>query len=156
MTYSPVLIFHIFAAIFTVPAGMAALFFRKGSRLHRATGNVFFISMLVMSATGGFMGFMKQQAGNQVVGALTFYLVATAWAAIKRKDGEIGLFEVVAMLVAVTAGTAGWIFGLEAAHSAAGLKDGFPSAPYFIFGSVALLSAAMDLSVFVRGGISGA
>jgi len=36
MTYSPVLIFHIFAAIITVPAGMAALFFPKGSRLHRA------------------------------------------------------------------------------------------------------------------------
>ena len=156
MVFSPVLIIHIGAAIITVPFGSAALFFRKGSRLHRSTGNVFFISMLFMSASGAYMGLLKQQAVNVIVGTLTFYLVATAWVAAKRKDAEIGLFEIVAMLVALAVGAAGLICGGEAAKSPTGLKDGFPAALYLIFGSIALLSAALDLSVLLRRGISGA
>ena len=156
MAFSPLLVLHICAATITVPSGSAALFFRKGSRLHRAAGNVFFISMLIMSASGAYMGFMKQQAINVVVGVLTFYLVATAWVAVKRKDGETGLFEFGAMLLAFAVGTAGLIFGSEAANSATGLKDGFPAVAYFVFGSVALFSAAGDVRMFLRGGVSGA
>jgi hypothetical protein len=153
---SPLLVLHISAATITVPAGSAALFFRKGSRRHRAAGNAFFISMLIMCATGAYMGFMKQQAINVVVGVLTFYLVATAWLVVKRKEGETGLFEFGAMLVAMAVGAAGLIFGSEAANSATGLKDGFPAVAYFVFGSVALFSAAGDVRMFLRGGVSGA
>jgi hypothetical protein len=35
MTYSPVLVLHICGAIVGLLSGSAALFFRKGSRLHR-------------------------------------------------------------------------------------------------------------------------
>src|ERR1700686_4792774 len=45
--------------------------------------------------------------------------------------------------------------GLEVAYGYTGLKPDFPSAPYFIFGSVALLSAAGDVRMLVRGGVSG-
>jgi uncharacterized membrane protein len=155
MSFSPLLVLHICAATITVPSGSAALLFRKGSRRHRAAGNVFFISMLIMSASGAYMGFMKQQTINVVVGVLTFYLVATAWAAVKRKEGEIGLFEFAAMLVASAVGAAALIFGSEAANSATGLKDGFPAAGYFVFGSVALFSAAGDVRMVLRGGVSG-
>jgi hypothetical protein len=155
MAFSPLLDLHICAATITVPSGSAALVFRKGSRRHQAAGNVFFISMLIMSASGAYMGFMKQQALNVVVGVLTFYLVATAWAAVKRKEGETGLFELGAMLVALAVGAAGLIFGSEASGSATGLKDGFPGVGYFVFGSVALFSAAGDVRMFLRGGASG-
>lgn len=156
MTYSPLLILHICAAIITVPVGSAALILRKGSPRHRALGNVFFISMLLMTATGGYIGFMKQQSINFVVGVLTFYLVATAWKAAKRKEGEIGMFEVVAMLVAFGIGTVSIVFGREGAQSPTGLKDGFPAIAYFIFGSIALFAAALDSTVLLRRGISGA
>jgi uncharacterized membrane protein YozB (DUF420 family) len=155
MAFSPLLVLHICAAVITVPSGWAALIFRKGSRRHRAAGNAFFISMVIMSASGAYMGFMKQQTINVVVGVLTFYLVATAWAAVKRKEGETGLFEFAAMLVASTVGASGLIFGSQAANSATGLKDGFPAVGYFVFGSVALFSAAGDVRMFLRGGVSG-
>jgi hypothetical protein len=155
MAFSPILGLHICAATITVPSGSAALFFRKGSRRHRAAGNVFFISMLIMSASGAYMGFMKQQAINVVVGVLTFYLVATAWVVVKRKEGETGLLEFAALLLALAVGAAGLIFGSEAANSATGLKDGFPAVAYFVFGSVALFSAAGDVRMFLRGGVSG-
>jgi uncharacterized membrane protein len=156
MTYSPVLILHVCAAMLTVPFGMAALFFRKGARLHRTFGNVFFVSMLIMSASGAYIGLMKHQASNVIAGSLTFYLVATAWVTVKREAGETGLFELAAMLVALAAGTSSLIIGREVVNSASAAKDGIPPAPYFIFGFVALLAAALDVSVLIRHGVSGA
>lgn len=47
------------------------------------------------------------------------------------------------------------ISGLEAAYGNTGLKHDFPAAPYFVFGSVALLSAARDVRMLVHGGVSG-
>jgi len=48
------------------------------------------------------------------------------------------------------------ISGLEAADGQTGLKNDFPVAPYFVFGSVALLSAAGDVRMLTHGGVFGA
>jgi hypothetical protein len=98
----------------------------------------------------------QAQLANFFVGTLTFYLVATAWWAARRRDGETGIFDWAALLVAFSVGAALVISGLEAAYGNAGLKNDFPAAPYFVFGSVALLSAAGDVRMLVRGGVSGA
>ena len=47
-------------------------------------------------------------------------------------------------------------YGLEAANSHAGSKDGILTGMYFFLGSVARLSAAGDVRMLVRGGVSGA
>jgi uncharacterized membrane protein len=60
MTTSPLVFFHIWAALIGISFGSAALFFRKGSRLHRMSGNVFFISMLTMSASAAYMEATKR------------------------------------------------------------------------------------------------
>jgi hypothetical protein len=92
-----------------------------------------------------------------VPGILTFYLVATAWATVIRKEGETGLFEFGALLVALSAGTCGLILGWEPAHRLNGLdKDGFPAAAYFVFASVAFLAAALDVRLLIYGGVLGA
>ena len=116
--------------------------FRKGSRGHRAAGNVFFISMLSMSAAGTYMAFLKSQAGNVIGGVLTFYLVATAWITARRRNGGTGIFDWVALLFALAVGVGIVTLGLEAAVSPTGSKDGVPAVGYFVLGSVALLSAA--------------
>jgi uncharacterized membrane protein len=157
MTYSPILIFHICAGTIGLLSGSAALFSRKGARLHRAAGNVFFISMLSLSASGAFIAeFMKPNMGNVFGGVLTFYLVATGWATVMREQGETGLVEYGLLLLALAEGAGGLIFGWEAASSATGLKDGYPPVLYFVFGSVALLCAAWDVRMLIRGGVSGA
>jgi uncharacterized membrane protein len=128
---SPLLVFHIGAAATGLFSGAAALLFRKGSRLHRTSGNVFFISMLGMSASATYMAVTKPAMISIVPGILTFYLVATAWATVIRKEGETGLFEFGALLVALSAGTCGLILGWEPAHRLNGLdKDGFPAAAW--------------------------
>lgn len=156
MAYSSLLIFHICGAIVGLLSGTAALIFRKGFRYHRAAGNVFFVSMLVMSASGAAIAaFIKPNMGNVFGGVVTFYLVATGWLTVLRKDKETGLPEFGLLLVALAAGAGGLTYGWEAAHSATGLKEGYPPAPYIIFGCLSSLSAASDVRMLIRGGVSG-
>lgn len=157
MVLHPALYFaHISMGAVGLLSGAAALSFRKGSRLHRAAGNIFFPSMLIMSAIGAYGSLYVPEMISVVAGVLTFYLVATAWMTVMRKEGETGLFEFGAVLVALAVAAAGFIFGLEAANSETGLKDGFPAGPHFFFGAVALLAAALDIRMILRGGVFGA
>jgi len=156
MSFSPILLFHICAGTSGLLSGAVAMSFRKGSRRHRVAGNVFVISMLSLSSSGAFLAFMKSQMNNVFGGVLTFHLVATAWVTARRRDGETGIFDWVALLVALALGAVIVTYGLEAANSPTGLKDGIPAAMYFFLASVALLSAAGDVRMLLRGGVFGA
>jgi hypothetical protein len=129
--------------------------FRKGSPGHRATGNVFVISMLCLAVSAVYLAIMKSQITNVLGGVLTFYLVITAWLTVRRRDGKIGRSDWGLLLFALTLGATLVIFGLQAVHSPTGLKYGTPSVLFFIFGSLALLAGAGDLRMLVRGGVSG-
>jgi hypothetical protein len=75
----PVLVFHVCAGIVALLSGTAAMSFRKGSRRHRQTGNVFVVSMLALGASGAYIGFSKHQTLNAMVGGvLATYGVAAA------------------------------------------------------------------------------
>ena len=156
MSFSPILLFHICAGTSGLLSGAVAISFRKGSRRHRVAGNVFVISMLSLSSSGAFLAFMKSQMNNVFGGVLTFYLVATAWVTARRSDGETGIFDWVALLVALALAAVIVTYGLEAANSQTGLKDGIPAGMYFFLGSVALLSAAGDVRMLQHGGVFGA
>jgi hypothetical protein len=82
--------------------------------------------------------------------------MATAWLTARRRDGEVGIFDWSALMVPLAVGAALLSYGLIAANSQTGARDGFPAMAYFIFGSVALLFAAGDVRMLVRGGVSGA
>jgi hypothetical protein len=152
---SPLLLLHITAGTLGVLSGFVAVFLRKGSRRHGLAGNVFVTSMLGLSASGVYLALMKSQPGNVLGGALTFYLVATAWMAARRRDGEPGLVDWGGLLVASAVGAVNLTYGVEAAISQTGLKYDYPPGPYFFLGSVALIAAAGDIRMLVRGGISG-
>ncbi len=156
MTYSPVLIVHICGGIIGVLSGSTALVVRKGSRPHRRSGDVFVISMLSMAAAGAYVAFTKSQPTNVIAGVFTFYLVATAWLTVMRKEKETGRVEFALLLIGLAAGTSSLIVGWEAAHSAAGLEAGDSAPLYVVFGSVALLAVAGDIRMLIRGGVAGA
>jgi hypothetical protein len=152
---TPLLFLHIAAGTLGVLSGFVAVFLRKGSRRHGVVGNVFVISMLGLSASGVYLALMKSQPGNVLGGALTFYLVATAWMSARRRDGNPGLVDWAALLVASAVGVVNMTYGLEATISPTGMKYDYPPGPYFFLGSVALIAAAGDIRMLVRGGISG-
>ena len=156
MTYSPLLIVHICGGIIGLLSGSTAMVVRKGSGLHKRAGNVFAISMVVMGASGAYLAFMKSQTSNIFGGILTCYMVATAWLTARRREGETGIFDWVALLFALAVGIVLVNYGLEAAHSRTGFKDGVPAAMYFVLASVALLAATGDVRMIIRGGVFGA
>lgn len=155
MSYSPLLILHICGGTIGLLSGFAAMAFRKGSRWHGMAGNVFFVSMLTMSSAGAYLALLKHQASNVFGGLLTFYLVATAWVTARRRDGETSKFDWLGFLAASVVGLVILSFGLQAAASPGGSKDGVPAPMYFVLASVALLSATGDLRMLLRGGLYG-
>jgi uncharacterized membrane protein len=100
MSLWPLIVFHICSGAVALLSGAVAMSLRKGSRRHRLAGDVFVVSMLCLGATGATVGIIKYhltnseaQLANFFVGILTFYLVATAWWAARRRDSEAGIFD---------------------------------------------------------------
>ena len=156
MSYSPTLLAHIWAGIIALPAGTAAMVFRKGSPRHVLAGRVFVASMLTMSAAATYLAILNHETPNILAGTLTLYLITTAWLTARRKDGQTSKLDWLALLIPLTTGA--WVsaIGLEKVFSNAPPKDGVPLGMNFFVGSVMLLSAAGDIRMVVRGGLFGA
>jgi uncharacterized membrane protein len=156
------LICHVSAGTVAILSGAAALSVRKGERLHRAFGTVFFLSMLTVSALAVYLAVFvppifsgaAPPSASVSVAILTIYLAATAWMTVRRKNGSVGLFEKGAFLVAFGVAAALLVFGLRAASIPTARPGEYE--PYFVFASFAAFAAALDLKVILRGGISGA
>ena len=101
------------------------------------------------------MGFIKHQTLNVAMGVLTCYLVTTAWRTARRGVEERSIFDWAALLVPLAIGATLVADGIATVNSQTGLRDGMPAAPYFVFGSIALLFAAGDVRMLVRRGVSG-
>ena len=156
MRPSPLLLFHICSGLVALLSGTAAMWLHKGSRRHIVAGNIFVISMLALSTTGSFMGLVKRHLLNVAMGALAFYLVATAWLTARRKSKETGIFDWGWFLVPVAIGSVLVAYGIAVVNRPMGIKHGYPAAVYLIYGSVALLFAAGDMRMLTGDGLSGA
>jgi hypothetical protein len=155
MLHSPTLLLHIAAGTLGMLSGYVAVFLLKGSRRHAIAGNVFVVSMLILSATGVFLAILKAQPGNILGGTVTFYLVATAWMTARRRIMETSILDWIGLLIVLAVAAVEVTFGIEAAISPSGLKYDYPPGPYFFLGSVAVLATIGDVRMLMRGGISG-
>jgi hypothetical protein len=155
--------FHIAGGAVALVAGWLTLFVRKGGRLHRAAGNVFFVAMLIMAVFADYLAVaMPDQIVNLFIGTFTFYLVATAWLTVRRKEGTTGLPEKIAFLVIACLCAP---FAILSFQLATGLTPFLKSAVPFkgpvliaIYGftAVTAIAAIADAKVLMAGGISGA
>ena len=155
MSYSPTLLVHIWAGIFALPSGAAAMVFRKGSPRHVLAGRVFVGSMLTMSAAGAYLATVKHQPGNVAAGILTLYLIGTAWLTAKREEGETSRLDWMAPLIPLTLGILAWMSAIRVVRSGASSQDGVPVGMTFFMGSIMLLAATGDVRMLVSGGILG-
>jgi hypothetical protein len=150
-----ILIPHICAGTLGMLSGFVAMFFRKGSLRHGLAGDVFVVSMLILSISGVLLAVMQSQPGNILGGTFTFYLIITAWMAAHRGDQVPGIFDRAAFAIALSVAAFEVTYGLEAVLSRTGLKYDYPPGPYFFLGSVALLASTGDFRMLLRGRISG-
>jgi hypothetical protein len=156
-------VLHIGSGAVGLVSGTVAAFARKGGHLHRAAGNVFFFSMLVMATFACYLAVvMPGQIVNLFIGTFASYLVATAWLTVRRKEGTIGVGEKIALSVALVLCAP---FAILTFQLATGLPPLFTSAVPFkgpvliaIYGftSVLAIAATSDAKVVLAGGISGA
>src|SRR6202789_3647133 len=93
----PLLILHILGGTIGLLSGTFAIAVRKGSRLHRASGNVFTVAMLTLASSAFCLAIMKSQHGNIVGSIITFYMIATAWLAGRRRG--IGRLDLAAFFL---------------------------------------------------------
>jgi hypothetical protein len=156
MVHTSLLVLHISCAAVALLAGFAAMAFRKGSNWHGATGTVFFVSMIGMTASAAPMAvFLKPNRLNVVVSLLTLYLVVTAWRAAKQRLARTSSIDWLAMLFVLAVSLTGLTAGFQAAAAPRGTKDGMPAAIYFVFGTIALLCSVTDMRMLARGGVEG-
>lgn len=151
----PLLILHISGGTLGILSGFAAMFLRKGSRWHAIAGQAFVASMLTMASCGAVLALMKQEMNNVFGGILTIYLVATAWATARRRDGQTYSYDWGGLLVAFAIATFIITFGIRVAMSPTGPTDGTPAFAYFFMGSIASLATVGDLRMLLRGGLFG-
>lgn len=146
---------HIVGGSVALLSGAAALTVRKGGRWHARAGTAFFASMLVMAGTGAVIAILKPERGTALVGAFTCYLVVTAWTAARRRDGRPAWLDRAALMIAIGCAAGQLLLGYTGFNDPDGKVDSLPWQVHFVFGTLALLAAALDLDFLRRGQLSG-
>ncbi len=156
-TANLILFLHIAGGSVGIISGFVALLSPKGRRVHRIAGTIFFVSMVIMATIGaGASPFLPvPEMPNVFAGVLVFYLIATSWVAIRRKDGGIGRFEKGGLAVALGIVAAGVTYILMARNSPTGTIGNAPPQAFFVFAILGSIAAIGDIRMIVRGGISG-
>src|SRR5262249_15359840 len=155
MTASPMLVVHVCVGTLALFSGAAAMSFRKGSRWHRAAGNVFVVSMLVLAVAAVYLAALKHESGNVSGGILTFYLILTAWLTARRRDGKTSGYDWALLSIPLVLGSLTIISGVTKLRTAGPPSDGVTVGMHFFIGTVMLLACAGDIRMLARGGIFG-
>lgn len=141
---------HIGGGSLAIVSGYGAMAARKGGRLHRLSGSVFFGSMLAMAGVAAIVAPMlpDEQWVNTPAAIFTLYLTLTAWLTVRRGPGQTGRGE--AALVVVPIGIAVVALYLAIGSGGAGVYG-----PVYAFGVIGVLAALRDAAMLRRGGIVG-
>jgi uncharacterized membrane protein len=145
-------IFHASAGALGLISGAAALVARKGERVHRAAGTVFFAAMLTTAVSAIVLAIPKGEFTNAIAGVLTVYFITTSWLTVKRAERRAGAWEIFAMLCAAAGSAAAFYLAYDSVQKGTALLGGLP---FYIFSAVAALCALLDLSVILRRGLAG-
>jgi uncharacterized membrane protein len=145
---------HIGAGAVALAAGAVALAASKGETLHRRAGTVFVAAMLAMTGIAVVLATLLGHWESVLAGAVTLYLVVTAWNAAR---GAGGATPEDAWLAAAALGLS--IFGImlagAAGMSATGKLNGYPPELYLTFAGLAGWAALWDLTYVAHGTASG-
>ena len=141
---------HIAGGTVALGAGAAALSLRKGGRGHARAGLAFLASMLVLLVSGTGMAMALSLWNVALGGVFGLYLIATSWAAARRRDGRAGRFERLAFLFVAACAILNAGLGIEAAISPGGRLFGYPPGPYYGFAGLSALAAGLDLNFILR------
>ena len=156
-------VLHVGGGTVALFAGVTALVSRKGGRVHRMAGTIFFAAMLVMALFAAWLAVvMPGQLINLFIATFSTYLVTTSWMAARRPDGVAGLGERIALVVALLLSApfvilcTQVIFHLPLMVKSAFAIEGPIRIALFSFTTVLVIAALCDAKVVLAGGLAGA
>lgn len=112
--------------------------------------------MLIASAAGAYLGYRNSELDNVFGGVLAFYLVASAWATVRRRDSEIGVLDGLGFLVALSIAAFAVICGMRAAYSPTRTMGRSAASDFIAPGVVASIAAVGDARILLHGRLGGA
>lgn len=136
---------HIGAGMIALLSGTIAIAMRKGGTGHGRAGSWFVAAMVVLGLTAAILEPLRPVPGSPLGGILVCYFVLTAWMTARRRDGRMGLFEIVACLFALGGGAVVLWAGFTGDSTTPAGRG-----PIFIFGGVCLLAGLLDLNAVLR------
>lgn len=144
------LVLHIGGGSIAMLAGALAMFVRKGGRLHRQAGTVFFVAMMTMASIAAIVAPilaepLEDRWTNTTAAIFTLYLTASARMTVRRPAGTVGRFERWAIIVPL--GITAMALGLGIANMS--------FVTVFAFGAVSALAAVCDARIIYAGGLAG-
>lgn len=149
-------LFHIVAGSAALIGGFAALYTRKGGRLHRRSGMVFVYAILAMSLSGALIALARGRAPmiNVPSAALSAYLVVTGLTTVRPLASAQRRLDIGAVAAAAALGLTCFALGIPVI--AGGGPEAGMAYPLFMFGGMSLAAAAGDRRVVRSGPLRGA
>ena len=146
---------HIAGGSLAMVSGTVAAIAKKGGTLHRAAGNVFFASMLVMAGIGATVAPFLPDRMSLIGGFMTLYFIVTSWVTARSQGDRAGAFEIGAAFFAAAGLAATLYLAWLASQTPEGTLDNVPPQAFYVFGFVSTIALLSDIKVILRRGISG-
>jgi uncharacterized membrane protein len=148
------LAFHAGLGLIALAAGSVAIAARKGGKWHRRSGLVFVVTMIATGLTAVGIALYERKP-TVVAGALTAYLVFTAWTAVRPLAWVTRRVELALMVLALTFAAAEYASAFTALGRPGNHIDGVPAGMMFFMATIILLAAIGDARMIRAGGIQG-
>ncbi|MBD8526420.1 DUF2306 domain-containing protein [Pseudomarimonas arenosa] len=146
----PMLYLHIVGGLLAILAGALALMARKGGVLHRRSGRVFGLAMLLMTASALLIAtYLRPNPGNIIAASLTGYLVLSGIMTVRSPRIAAHGWRVGLLLWVSSVATAAALLSRVAADAPGGAIDGIPYQALIMFSLVAGLAAIGDVRLLL-------
>lgn len=148
------LAFHVATGLVALAAGFMAISVRKGGTWHRRHGLVFVYAMIATGITAAGIAVYEGKMLN-TGGALTAYLVFTAWTTVRPLRSARRQLDIALMVLAFSLAAMGFAGAFTALGRPGHQIEGVPAGMLFFLNTVVLLAAIGDARMIRAGGIGG-
>lgn len=147
-----ILFLHILAGVAALATAGIAVGSAKGGRLHRRSGNLYTLAMLVTGLSALVLAVLHPNPFLFAVGVFSLYLVFAGWRAAMVRDGRPRPLDHAGGVVMALTGLAMLVWGVRGMLAGTGAHLAIP---LLAFGSIGLTMALADWRDWARGPIAG-
>lgn len=151
-----ILALHIAGGAVGIVSGLIASGARKGRKLHRISGTLFFRAMFISYVIAAVVSPLMTtgQRPNFVAGVLALYLLLSGVSAARRRNFTASYVERLGLFAALFVTGMGVWFAAIGLHSASGTVDGSPPQAFLIFVLFGAIAIYGELRVLVKKKLS--